>query len=72
MSQEQFDILLRPLKNAITSMVERFILANYNISFLYTVNDKTIYSSSGESMEDAIKTVYKSEYLGNMVKINII
>ncbi len=57
-------------ENAITSMVERFILANYNISFLYTVNDRTVYSSSGESMEDAIKTVYKSEYLGNMIKIN--
>ena len=33
-------------ENAITSTIERFILANYNVSFIYTVNDTLVYSSS--------------------------
>lgn len=57
-------------ENAITNLVARYILANYNIAFKYTVNDKNIYISAGTNIENAILTVYGNEYLQNMLKIH--
>lgn len=57
-------------ENAITNLVARYILANYNIAFKYTVNDKTIYISAGSNIENAILTVYGNEYLQNMLEIH--
>lgn len=57
-------------ESAITNLVARSILSNYNVSFTYTLNGKTIYVSTGSGMENAIKTVYGDEYLPNMIKIH--
>lgn len=57
-------------ENAITTLVSKFILANPTISFHYTANGKIIYSSSGNGLENAINTVYGSQYLANMLKID--
>lgn len=57
-------------ENAITTLVSKYILANYNISFEYSVNGKLIYNSSGNSVEDSIKTVYDGSFLSNMAKIH--
>ena len=57
-------------ESAITNLVARSILSNYNVSFTYTLNGKTIYVSTGNGIESAIKTVYGDEYLSNMIKIH--
>lgn len=57
-------------ENAITNLVLRYILANNKTAFRYTVNDKVIYNTAGEGMENAISTVYGDEYLSNMINIH--
>ncbi len=56
-------------ENAITNLMAKFILANSSISFNYTANGKSIYTSSGQGLESAILTVYGSDYLSKMIKI---
>jgi len=45
----------------ITNLVSRFILAHPEIAFTYIVDNKTIFSSSGKTLEDAIYSVYGKE-----------
>ncbi len=52
-------------ENAITACVAKFILANPNVSFEYVANDKTVYFSDGNGVENAIITIYGKEYLAN-------
>lgn len=57
-------------ENVITNLVERFILSHSDIAFTYTLNDKNIYLSNGNGVENAIKTIYGNEYFANMLKID--
>lgn len=56
-------------ENAITNIVARAILANYNVAFEYILNDKLIYKSLGNGLSEAIKTVYGNDFLSNLVQI---
>ncbi len=48
----------RSEENEITSTVARFILANPQIAFKYTANDKVVYQSYGDGFESAMVCVY--------------
>lgn len=52
-------------ENAIAACVQKFILANPDVSFEYFANGKLVRSSSGDGVESAITTVYGIEYLEN-------
>lgn len=45
----------------ITKLMGDFILSNPNIAFTYSADGKTIYSSSGRGLEDAVYTVYSRD-----------
>lgn len=49
----------------VSDLVGNLILANYNISFEYIVDDKVFYHSSGTDMETAIYSVY-GEVINNL------
>ena len=53
---------------AITGMIEKLILANPYVSFKYAVNGKTVYSSAGQGVENAIYSVYGKEFFDGLVK----
>ncbi len=57
-------------ESAISDIVARLILANPEIAFTYTVDDKVIYQSSGKGKEDALYSVYGSSMLKNIIPIN--
>ncbi len=54
----------------ITTMIARLILANPNISFKYIADHKTIFSSSGKGVVDAICAIYGTKIMENLVPIN--
>lgn len=64
--------LRKPKQEAsdITNLVARYILANPTISFRYTVDDREIYFSTGNGLEDAIFVVYGKDCLSNLIKVN--
>jgi|AntRauTorcE11897_2_1112592.scaffolds.fasta_scaffold00001_174 DNA mismatch repair protein MutL len=51
----------------ITNLVARLILANPNVKFTYITNEKEVYRSTGESLEEAIFTVYGKKSLDNII-----
>ncbi len=57
-------------ESEITNIISRLILANPNISFKYSANDKLIFQSTGKSLEDAIYCVYNQQTLENLIPIN--
>lgn len=57
-------------ENAITDMVSRMILANPNVSFKYTVDGKTVLTSYGDGIDDAVLSVYGVEAVENSFKIS--
>lgn len=56
----------------ISSLIGKFIIANYNVSIVLTVNGKEIYRSSGKGVQDAIFAVYGSHFLKEMSYIESI
>lgn len=56
-------------ESQITNIVARYILANPNISFKYVADGKTIYSTKGNTLLDAIKCVYGDEIAQNIMPI---
>ena len=54
-------------ESEITNLVARFILANPNINFVYLVDKKEVYRSSGKNLEEAVFTVYGKETLENVI-----
>ena len=64
--------LRKPRQEAtdITNLVARYILANPTISFRYFVDDKEVYFSTGNGLEDAIFVVYGKECLSNLIKVD--
>ncbi|MBO5713002.1 MAG: DNA mismatch repair endonuclease MutL [Clostridia bacterium] len=57
-------------ENAITDMVSRMILANPTVNFKYTVDGKTVLSSYGDGIDDAVLAVYGVEAVENSFKIS--
>ena len=55
----------------ITNLVSRFILAHPEISFRYTANGKTIFTSSGKTPYEAMFSVYGQEALSQTVEVNL-
>ncbi len=47
----------------ISSLMQKIILANYKISFSYSVNGKEMYRSDGKGLKEAIYAVYGSNFL---------
>jgi len=58
-------------ENAISEIVARLILANPNIAFTYSADDKVVYQSSGKGKEDALYSVYGSNILKNVIPISV-
>ena len=56
-------------ESQITNIVARYILANPTIEFRYIADDKTIYSTKGKTLLDAIKCVYGDEITQNIMYI---
>lgn len=54
----------------ITKLMGDFILSNPNIAFTYSADGKTIYSSSGRGLEDAVYTVYSRDITNNLLPID--
>ena len=53
----------------ITNIISRLILANPNIQIKYTADDKLIYYSSGNGIEEAIYAIYGNNILDNLLKV---
>lgn len=57
-------------ENEITDVMTRYILANPNIKFKYIVAGKTIFTSSGSNLIDAISSVYGVDVIHNVLNID--
>lgn len=55
--------------NDITNLIEKYILCNPNISFLYISNNKTVLQSTGTNLFDAIYVVYGKQATENIIKV---
>lgn len=53
----------------ISATVSRLILANPNLSFKLTINNKVVYATNGRGLEDAIFEVYGKEIYSNLLPI---
>ena len=54
----------------ITHIIQKFMLANPNISFLYVVDGKQIYNTTSCELSDVIYTIYGKEVYENIIPIN--
>lgn len=55
----------------ITNLISRFILAHPEIAFTYKADSKTIFSSSGKTLEDALFSVYGNEAIKESLQVNL-
>ena len=53
-----------------TNIVTRLILANPNISFKYTVDNKIIFNTQGTGLKDAIFVIYGKEFVDNLIEVD--
>lgn len=56
-------------ESEITHLVEKFMLAHPEISFLYVVDGKMIYNTISSELSDIIYTIYGKEVYENLLKI---
>lgn len=56
-------------QNDITNLIERYVLCNPQISFLYIADGKTVLQSTGTNLFDAIYVVYGKQATENLVKV---
>ncbi len=54
----------------ITHLVEKFMLAHPEISFLYVVDGKQVYNTISSDLSDIIYTIYGKEVYDNLIKID--
>ncbi len=54
----------------ITTLVAKLILANPNIAFKYSADNKVIYTSSGQGLQDAIFAIYGAQIIENLIPID--
>lgn len=57
-------------ENAITTLISKIILANYNVAISLTINGKNVYRSAGTGLENAIYCIYGSDFLKDLIKID--
>lgn len=57
-------------ESEITHLVEKFMLAHPEISFLYVVDGKQIYNTISSELSDIIYTIYGKEVYENLIKID--
>lgn len=57
-------------ESEITHLVEKFMLAHPEISFLYVVDGKQIYNTISSELSDIIYTIYGKEFYDNLIKID--
>lgn len=57
-------------ESEITHLVEKFMLAHPEISFLYVVDGKQIYNTISSELSDIIYTIYGKEVYDNLIKID--
>ncbi len=55
----------------VTNLVSRFILSHPEISFVYKADGKTIFSSTGKTIEEAIFSVYGKEAIEQTLKVGL-
>ena len=55
----------------VTNLISRFILAHPEIAFSYVVDNKTIFSSSGKTLEDALFSVYGKSAINESLNVNL-
>ncbi len=60
----------RSEENDVTDTVSRLILANPNVAFSYSINDKPVITTYGDGMEDAVVSVYGNEFLKQTFSIS--
>lgn len=56
-------------ENEITNYISRLILANPNISFKYTADNKIVYQSFGTGLYDAIYAIYGKSIVDNIFEV---
>ena len=54
----------------ITAYVQRLLLANPTVSFHYTVDGKTVYSTGGNGLDEAVHTVFGQEAIPHLLPID--
>lgn len=54
----------------ITHLIEKFMLAHPEISFLYIVDGKQVYNTISAELSDIIYTIYGKEVYDNLIKID--
>lgn len=57
-------------ENAVTRLVERFMLSYPQIKFKYIADQKTIYSTLGTNLFDNIYLIYGKEVTDNLLEVN--
>ncbi len=64
--------LKKPKKeeSEITTLITRLILANPNVAFKYSADNKLIFNSTGKGIEDAIFAIYGAQTMQNLVKVD--
>jgi len=55
----------------VTALVTRLILSNPNVAFRYIVDDKTVFTSSGKSLKEAMFGIYGKEVLTETLKVDL-
>ena len=70
--REKFLKSERSEESEISSTIARFILANPQISFKYTADNKLIYQSFGEGLESAMACVYGVEAINNCYFVEVV
>ena len=55
----------------VTALITKLMLANPNISFRYIVDDKTMFTSSGKSLKEAMFGIYGKEAISETLEVNV-
>lgn len=54
-----------------TSLISKLILANPNVAIKYSADDKIVYSSSGQGLQDAIFAIYGAQIIDSLIPVNV-
>ncbi len=59
-------------ENTVTQLMTEIILANPEISIRYHIDKRLVFSSSGEGLFDALKSVYSQEIVENVIDVDYV
>ena len=57
-------------EHEITTLIEKFIMANPTISFRYVVDEKIVYNTFGNGLAEAMYIIYGKETYDNLLEVN--